>query len=162
MRFEFIEHQALSYKIIEAIICLKDKVWHYSFSSHLEWLKNNIRKGDIHLLLWNKEDLIGYLNLIRLHGSIEAWGIGNVVVDPTMQGCNLGLLLLNLCDYYLADTKLPGVLICKNRVKAFYSRCGWKEFMKDVYINGEIVPYCFFSRRLDTTNINIIKLDRSF
>ena len=51
-------------KIIE-INRLKDSEWSFGVNSQLDWFKNNIKKNDIHNLLYFKSKLIGYTLLRR-------------------------------------------------------------------------------------------------
>ncbi len=162
MYFDFIKHQNTNSSTLESIIRLKNQVWDYPYDAHKEWLKSNITDDDVHLLLWSENELIGYLNLVKISGSLKGWGIGNVVVSPKRQDENIGLLLMNLCDYYLAATHLPGMLICKDKVLGFYIRCGWSIYNKEVYIKNEKLPYNFLTRRLDNNMFEYIKIDRIF
>jgi len=51
-------------KVIQ--ICkLKDSQWSFGIKSQLEWFKNNIKKNDIHNLLYIKSKLVGYTLLRR-------------------------------------------------------------------------------------------------
>ena len=141
---------------------MKNKVWQYPYSSHLEWFKNNIKSDDIHLLLWDEDNLIGYMNLVNVRGSVDSLGIGNVVISPDRQGQNLGLLLMYLCDYYLSIVKLPGILICKDKVLGFYKRCGWEIFERDTFMNGDKIPFNILTRRFDTSKFHNLQIDRLF
>ena len=51
-------------KIIK-ISKLKDSQWRFGINSQLEWFKNNIKRNDIHNLLYIKSKLIGYTLLRR-------------------------------------------------------------------------------------------------
>lgn len=162
MHFDFIKHHDINSSALEAIIRLKNRVWPYPYYTHEEWIRSNIREEDMHLLLWSEKELIGYLNLVNVEGSITGWGIGNVVVSPDRQGENIGLLLMNLCDYYLASTHSIGMLICKDKVLGFYTRCGWKLYDKDVYIRDDKLTHNFLTRRLDNKQLESIKINRIF
>lgn len=160
--FEFVEHNSLTFGQLKAIIRLKDAVWKYPIASHIAWLRDNLKDGDYHLLLWGNNELVGYLNIVRLSGTLRAWGIGNVVIDPRMQGRNMGLLLMNLADYFLANTNIPGMLICKDHVANFYMKCGWTEFHDNVFLpDGTLLEHHFFTRRMES-EYNELKIDRVF
>lgn len=161
--FEFIEHQAISLSLVNEIIRLKRTVWPYSTESHLEWIERNMYDNDVHLLIWEDTSLIGYLDMVKVTGSLNAWGIGNVVVSPRKQKKNIGLLLMNLCDFYLANTNTPGILICKETLIGFYAKCGWSEFNKDVFLsNNAKLSYHLFTRRLNQDMFDYLKIDRIF
>ena len=162
MRFDFIKHSELDEFNLDKIVKLKNQAWPHPYSSHIDWIHNNIMNDDVHLLLWDGESLVGYLNLVELKGSINGWGIGNVVVAPERQGQNLGMLLMNICDYYLVRSGVPGMLICKDKVLDFYKRCGWSVFDKEVYINDDKLAFNFMTRRFDNESANHIKINRLF
>lgn len=162
MRFDFIRHNNIDKRLVDEIIKLKNKVWIYPYSSHLKWMEENIDSDDVHLLLWDDADLIGYMNIVNLKGSLEAWGIGNVVISPDRHGQKLGLLLMNLCDYFLSITDLPGILICKERLIGFYRKCGWSKFDKDTYVAENIIPFTVLTRHLETSKYNNLYLNRMF
>ena len=50
----------LSKKEIKNICILKDTQWKYGIKSQLNWYKKNIKKEDIHNLLFINSKLIGY------------------------------------------------------------------------------------------------------
>lgn len=160
--FDFISHKDLDNKTLGDIIEIKNKVWHYPYLSHYQWIDKNLCIDDFHLLLWEESELIGYLNLVHLNGTIEAWGIGNVVVNPYKQGRNIGYLLMSICDSFLVRTKKPGMLICKDSVLGFYKKNGWNEFMGQVICQSAHITHHFFTRHLDNTHYNIIEIDRLF
>ena len=161
-RFEFVSHKYADDKVLYAIIDLKNMVWHYPLRSHKQWIDKNLRPEDYHLLLWHDSELAGYLNLVQLKGTTDAWGIGNVVVNPDKQGQNVGYLLMNLCDFFLVQTKTPGMLICKDSVLVFYEKCGWHEFSGNVRCQSEDITNHFLTRHFDNSHYSNIEIDRVF
>lgn len=130
MKFEFIDHYQLSANVLDDIISLKASVWDYSSNAHREWIKNNLEDQDIHLVLYDDADkLVGYLNIVELLvNHEESFGIGNVCISPSLQGQKLGLLLMSLAKYYIRVKNKKGYLLCKDRVSAFYKKCGWRRY----------------------------------
>lgn len=134
MNFEFVQHKKCSENIFIEISRLKDEFWHYPIEEHLRWMEKNLDSDDIHLLLRNeKNDLIGYLNLVNLscqaeNVSISCIGIGNVCVKREYQQQSIGYLLVKLTEYHLLKNKKTGVLLCKDSLAAFYNKCKWIQY----------------------------------
>ncbi len=169
MEFEFVQHEHISPKQLAEIIDIKGSVWNYSVESHKSWITRNIFSDDYHLILRENNRAIAYLNLVDLSiifgtMQIQAWGIGNVCVTPKSQGKNYGLLLMKLTDYFFAQTKRIGVLICKDSVCAFYKRCNWHEYKGNVFIpDGTRLSYNFFaSQPFERGNTDTIQINRLF
>lgn len=170
MEFEFVQHKHISQRQLDEIIAVKGSVWNYPTESHKAWIAENILLSDYHLIVREDNRTVAYLNLADLSiksGSdiIQAWGIGNVCVTPKSQGLNYGLLLMKLTDFFLAQSKRIGVLICKDGVRAFYKHCNWHEYNGTVLKpDGIKLPYYFFTSQqfVGRENNNIIQIDRVF
>lgn len=170
MQFEFVKHSILDNSQLQDILRIKESVWLYPHESHLKWIEENILNTDYHLLVYDNGNCVAYLNLVDLNItsgiSMSVWGIGNVCVKPERQGENLGLLLMKLVDYFIAKTSRLGVLICKDKVSAFYERCNWMKYKGQVVIpNGCILPYNFYFSGTDDVNAlskGSIIIDRVF
>jgi predicted GNAT family N-acyltransferase len=130
MNFSFVTHGEADDKLKREIIELKNMHWHYPFASHQQWMAENLRDSDVHLLLRNQEQLIGYMNLVKLQTNIpqyenSCWGVGNVCVHPAEQNKSLGYLLMNLADFFLHKDKSLGLLLCKDKLVEFYTKSKW-------------------------------------
>jgi len=170
MEFEFVQHKHISPKQLSEIIAVKGSVWNYPTESHKAWIAENILPDDYHLIVRKDNRPVAYLNLVELSlksnsDIMPAWGIGNVCVTPESQGKNCGLLLMKLTDFFLAQTKRIGVLICKDRVCAFYKRCNWHEHKGIVFIpDGTRLSYNFFTSQpfIGWENVDTIQINRIF
>lgn len=67
MEFEFIQHKSVSEDMLQQIISLKNMLWCYPYESHVKWIQENLRPDDLHLVLYDKDKLIGYVNLVNLN-----------------------------------------------------------------------------------------------
>ena len=45
---------------IKAICFLKDEHWKFGIKSQMKWYKKNVKKNDIHNLLYIKSEFVGY------------------------------------------------------------------------------------------------------
>ena len=100
----------------------------YSIKSQKEWMNNHLNKNDLHFLLYEKNELIAYLNLIEIKllinkNSIDALGIGNVC--SKISGFGFGMKLMReLKEFILSNNKI-GYLFCKSNLVEFYEKYGW-------------------------------------
>lgn len=153
MFFEFIEHKHITKEYLAKIIEIKNSVWEYPIESHLAWINDNIQPDDVHLILSERNEIIGYLNLTNvIINGFQAWGIGNVCVRPSKQGQKFGALLMKLTEYHMIRTNIPGILICKDRVKNFYTACGLLLYPgSGIDPNGNKIPHNIMVRNLDSS-----------
>jgi predicted GNAT family N-acyltransferase len=144
MVISFFKHSDLDFFLKSKIIELKNQHWKYSPNQHSDWLDKNLNKDDCHLLVSDeKDDLIAYLNLVNLkitksNGFEEmVLGIGNVCVDKFKEKKGLGLLVMNIANYYLKNNFKQGVLLCNHSLVSFYVKAGWKLFNGEFFINNK-------------------------
>lgn len=165
MNFKFIKHDQCTEELIKDICRLKKQHWDYPIKEQKKWIAENIGKNDIHLLLRNDENiLIGYLSLVKVEvfqkeDLINMFGIGSVSVDKTHLGEHLGLLLMNLVNFYLRKQNKQGILLCGDKLTNFYIKCGWNLFKGNVYHKDSIFEdNTLFSERKVWDEVNISKL----
>lgn len=129
MEFKFCPHSQLNSQELEKIVDLKKRHWNYSSEEHVNWIQNNINDEDIHVLMFEKEELVAYLNLINteviINDTIQFFiGIGNVCSKE--KGKGYGGLLINEVNQYLIVQKKLGILLCKVDLIDFYKKYNWK------------------------------------
>lgn len=160
------ENAKLKKNEIDKIITLKRQYWKYCRESHITWLKDNLKKGDYHLLIKdNKHFLIAYLNIIKLQINIDGdifnyWGIGNVCVNKKYSASGYGQLLMDILNFYLKKFNKPGILLCKKELIGFYKKAGWNYFKGQTFLNNK-----FFSKAVLLTEkikAKTIKLNNNF
>lgn len=129
MEYKFIKHPELSIRELEKIIDLKKIHWKYSTEEHNDWIKKNINDNDIHVLMFENEILVGYMNLVQTEAilnneKINFSGIGNVCSKE--KGKGYGKHLLVGVNNYLSVQKQKGLLLCKDDLVVFYEKFNWK------------------------------------
>lgn len=134
---------------IDEIISIKDSVWPHPYQSHKKWMDNNLKPNDVHLMIRSASVPIAYLNMVNLTLKADsifyAIGIGNVCVNPSFQGHNLGFMLVKMAEYHILQNKIPGILVCKDKIRGFYEKCGWQEFKGDVnFEEGKLFEHHLF------------------
>lgn len=128
MEFKFIHHSQISEHEIDKIVSLKNIHWNYSTVEHKNWITINIKKDDIHVLMFENEVLVGYMNLIQTEALLNSenfyfLGIGNVCAKEKRRG--YGEKLLIEVNNYLTDNNKQGILFCKDELISFYKKYNW-------------------------------------
>jgi len=121
----------LNKKEITQINKLKDTQWRFGLKSQLEWFKKNIRKDDIHNLLYIKSKLIGYTLLRR-----RCYNTNNqfkkkyilfdtLIIHKNYRKKKLSDLMMFFNNTIIKETGLFSFLICKNDLINFYKKNNW-------------------------------------
>ena len=122
-------------KIIQ-ISNLKDSQWRYGINSQIEWFKKNIKKNDIHNLLYLKSKLIGYTLLRRRsfnnNNKLKKMYLlfDSLVVHKDYRNKKLSSLLMIFNNTIIRETRLFSFLICKNDLVDFYKKYDWIKLNK--------------------------------
>ena len=122
-------------KIIQ-ISNLKDSQWRHGINSQIEWFKKNIKKNDIHNLLYLKSKLIGYTLLRRRsfnnNNKLKKMYLlfDSLVVHKDYRNKKLSSLLMIFNNTIIRETRLFSFLICKNDLVDFYKKYDWIKLNK--------------------------------
>mgnify|MGYP000150308679 FL=1 len=121
-------HDQITSTIIDEIIKVKSVAWNFDYAAQKDWIKNNLKDTDIHLLLFQKEKVIAYLNLIELDIKVDvldykAYGIGNVCALE--KGRGWGKELIVQTNKYLIKKDKVGLLFCREKLIKFYHKNDW-------------------------------------
>ena len=132
-------------KIIQ-ISKLKDSQWSFGINSQLEWFKNNIKKNDIHNLLYSKSKLIGY-TLLRIrsfnnNNQLKKKYIlfDSLIIHKDYRNKKLSNLLMIFNNTIIRKTGHFSFLICKNDLVDFYKKYYWIKLNKK---NIKVVDHPF-------------------
>lgn len=125
---KFLNHSEITEDLLHRIIEVKTAAWPYDYDDQKDWIKNNLKRSDIHVLLSNNEKPIAYMNLIKIDFNLDSikfsgFGIGNVCALE--KGKGWGKELLISVNSYLKDNQHIGILFCKQALVKFYSIHGW-------------------------------------
>ena len=122
-------------KIIQ-ISNLKDSQWRFGINSQIEWFKKNIKKNDIHNLLYLKSKLIGYTLLRRRsfndNNKLKKGYLlfDTLVIHKDYRNKKLSDLLMIFNNTIIRETRLFSFLICKNDLVNFYKKYDWIKLNK--------------------------------
>jgi hypothetical protein len=124
----YIQHSKLTQSLLDEIIKVKTAAWPYSYDEHCEWIKNNLKNSDIHVLLYDGKTALAYINLIEIdvnidHFELDGFGIGNVCAIE--KGKGWGKELIIHVNKYLIENNKFGLLFCKDKLVKFYMEIGW-------------------------------------
>ena len=127
-KLKVIEHANLSEHDVDEIIRIKSIAWIYPYEKQLEWLKINLKDSDLHLLLYEDDMAVAYLNLISIELIIDtitycALGVGNVCAIE--KGKGYGAELMKKTNQYIANENSLGLLFCKISLINFYKKFDW-------------------------------------
>ena len=148
---KIIQHSDISQYDLDVIIRIKSVAWPYPYEKHLEWIDNNLKDSDFHLLLLVENKAVAYLNLIDINlifdnSSYDAIGIGNVCTS--IKGKGYGNELMKQTNHFLLDKNKIGLLFCKQCSVNFYKKCDWQLIEKNK------VKLSFNSSRIETMVFN--------
>ena len=122
-------------KIIQ-ISNLKNPQWRFGINSQIEWFKKNIKKNDIHNLLYLKSKLIGYTLLRRRsfnnNNKLKKRYLlfDTLVIHKDYRNKKLSNLLMIFNNIIIRETRLFSFLICKNDLVDFYKKYDWIKLNK--------------------------------
>lgn len=166
MTFLFLKHSELDETTIRKIIALKSQHWPFSYEEQLDWFSKNLKTNDLHLLLFDDNRILrAYLNMIELNALIDDkiqlnYGIGNVCVDKVNKKKGLGLLMMQIVNYYLKQNSAQGLLLCKHNLVPFYEKANWTLFQGTFLIDGKSMDVSLLS--FYTIQNNEIIIDKNF
>ena len=118
-----------------AEICkLKMIAWPYPLVRQMEWISKNIKKNDLHLMLFDN-GLAAYLSLIdirvEIDGSVKK-GYGLCTICSREPGQYYGVKLIEYATAFIQDEKRIGLgFASKDWVANLYDQFGWELIEKD-------------------------------
>ena len=117
---------------INSICNLKDQEWKFGKISQNDWFRKNIKKNDIHNLLYINTKLIGYTSLRKKlckiknkKKKIQYLLFDTLIIDKKFKGKKLSNLLMTFNNEIIKQSCFFSFLICKNRHVNFYKKNKW-------------------------------------
>lgn len=146
---KLIVHKEITEDELNEVIRIKSTQWHYIYEEQLQWIKNNIKDTDIHVLLYLNKNIVAYLNLIDINLEIngvqeKGYGVGNVCAIE--RGKGFGFRIMQEVNQYILNSKKVGLLFCKEQLLKFYHSLGWKALEpKEYKIKGDNLKVMVFN-----------------
>ena len=140
----------LSKNNIKLINHFKNTHWKYSIKKQYEWFDLNAHKNDLHLMVFIKKKLIGYVHLSSrsfyldksLKNKKKYILFRNLLVVKKYRNLNIATLIMNSVNTYIKKKKLFSFLLCKIRVFKFYKKFNWIKMSK---INYKLIDHNYSS-----------------
>ena len=128
----------LKKKEIMQICKLKNSFWKFGLRSNLDWFKNNIKRNDIHNLIFANFKLIGYTvlrvnSLFKNKNKIKYFYFDTLIIDKKYRSNKLSSILMNFNNQTILNNKKISFLICQNRMIKFYKKFFWKLLNKKYF-----------------------------
>ena len=127
-------------KQIKEICLLKDMQWKFGLKSQLKWFSENIKKKDLHNLLYIKSKLIGYTLLRKrtckipsLNQKLEYLLFDTLIIDRKYRGVNISKLLMNFNNATIKQLDIISFLVCEDKLINFYKKNNWKKLSKNKF-----------------------------
>ncbi len=140
-----VKHSEINDEILDQIVEIKRISWNYSFQEHIRWIKDNIKEDDFHFLLYDKGELIAYMNLVNVcvisgNTYLAFLGVGNVCTK--YKGRGDGNMLMKELNGFLSETNKRGLLFCKTNLVSFYLKNHWK-LIQNLHPSSDINTMAF-------------------
>ena len=108
----------LKKKEIMQICKLKNSFWKLGLKSNLDWFRNNIKRNDIHNLIFTNFKLIGYTvlrvnSLLKIKNKIKYFYLDTLIIDKKYRFTNLSSILMTFNNQIILNNKKISFLICQ-------------------------------------------------
>lgn len=125
---KYFTHSSLTEELLDLIIIVKSVAWRFSYDSQRSWITENIKNDDVHVLLFEDDVPLAYMNLVKIDIQLDSksnsgYGIGNVCAVQKGKGWGK-VLLLSVNDYLKCNNHI-GLLFCKEALVKYYSNSNW-------------------------------------
>lgn len=152
---KIILHKNLSESELTEIINIKSISWPYSYIENKNWIEKNLNDEDLHFLVYKNDELLSYLNLVKVsvknnEEKIQVLGVGNVCTK--YKGRGDGKVLMEELKVYLKKSGERGLLFCKSQLEDFYNKYGWVK-ITNIYPKENIITMVF-NFGLENYNLN--------
>ena len=129
-------------------ICkLKNSFWKFGLRSNLDWFRNNIKRNDIHNLIFTNFKLIGYTvlrvnSLLKNKNKIKYFYFDTLIIDKKYRSNNLSSILMHFNNQIILNNKKISFLVCEKQMIKFYKKFCWVLLNKKYFT---IKDHKFFS-----------------
>ena len=126
---------------------LKNSFWKFGLRSNLDWFRNNIKRNDIHNLIFANFKLIGYTvlrvnSLFKNKNKIKYFYFDTLIIDKKYRSNNFSSILMQINNQIILNNKKISFLICQKQMIKFYKKFYWKLLNKKYFT---IKDHKFFS-----------------
>ena len=122
-----------------ALICkLKNTHWKFGFKSNLSWFEENVKKNDIHNLMFFNTKLIGY-TLLRVRTLCvekikkKYLYFDTLIIDKEFRSKKNSYLLMNFNNQIILKMNKISFLLCETKLIKYYKKFQWKKINKKIF-----------------------------
>ena len=115
-------------KNLYQIYKLKNYHWKFSLEAQEKWFLKNIKKNDIHIVLFKNKKIIGY-NCLRKYKIklLNFYLFDTLVIQNNYRGKGYSSLIMHMSCKILKRKKLEAILFCNSNLVKFYEKFGWEK-----------------------------------
>ena len=123
---------------INQICKLKNSFWNFGMISQKRWFKKNVKKNYIHNFVKKNKEIIAYTMLrnckyIKNYKKYSYYLFDTLIVKKKYRGNGYADIIMDLNSKIIKKNKKTSILFCKNEMKNFYKKYGWKKLAKKEY-----------------------------
>ena len=129
----------LSIKEINDICKLKNQKWKFGIQSQKNWFNNNIKKNDIHNLLYINSNLAGYTslrkkiyNLSQSTKKLKYILFDTFIIEKNFKNKKLSNFLMDFNKMIIKQNNIISILLCEKILVGYYKKRGWLKVKKGV------------------------------
>ena len=131
---KILKTKQLNKNLIKKICLLKNQEWKYGLNSNINWFKYNVYDDDLNFLIFYNSNLIAY-NCLRKRNFYDPsrrikkkkiFIFDSFIVNKNFRNKGIAKKLLSYNNLYLEKNNLISFLLCKNNMKYFYKKLGWR------------------------------------
>lgn len=138
LKIKFLKTNKLIKKDLIEVINLKNQEWKYTYRKHFLWIKKNIQKKDIHVILKFQNKTIGYTLLrdrtfqIEGKNKVRKFYLFDTHIIDKKYRKNLihkkkpSEFLLKKITSFFKRKRSTSFLLCKKKLVKYYEKYNWK------------------------------------
>ena len=124
--------------LINNILKLKNTHWKKGMKSQSKFFKKNISKNDIHILLFLKKKLSGYVLLrkkkyIFKNKKYNYLHFDTLIIKKSLRNKKLSSFLMSYVNNIINLEKKISLLYCEKKMFYFYRKYEWKKIKKNKF-----------------------------
>jgi len=124
--------------MINEIILLKNSHWKFTLKSQKNFFKKEIKKNDLHNLLFLNKKLIGYNCLRWKNFTIKQKSssfllFDTLIVKKKYRRKKYSSLFMNFINFIIKSNNKKSILICEPQLINFYKKYEWKILNNIIY-----------------------------
>ena len=147
--------------LLKKIAKLKNQEWNYGLNNQLKWLRSNIKRNDLHILLQKNKKLLGYvllrsrsiINMNKIKG--KYFFFDTIIIHKKFRNQKLSGVIINKANTIIKVKNKFSVLLCNKSKIKYYQKYNWKITKKIRILNYDSKKTVMVYNKKDLKKINI-------